>query len=44
MKIRRAELQDLDLIENLWRELMEFHAAIDDYYTVNQDAEDKYRV
>ena len=32
MDIRRAALADLDAIESLWREMMDFHITLDDYF------------
>ena len=38
MKIRRASLDDLDNIESLWWEMMEFHVSLDNYFTLKPEA------
>ena len=38
MNIRRASLDDLDNIESLWREMMDFHASLNDYFTLIPEA------
>jgi phosphinothricin acetyltransferase len=43
MQIRQASLDDLDAIEFLWREMMDFHIAIDDYFTLIPEAETNHR-
>jgi ribosomal protein S18 acetylase RimI-like enzyme len=44
MQIRRANHTDLDSIEALWREMMDFHAEFDDYFRTNPDADANHRV
>ena len=43
MQIRRATLHDLDAIESLWREMMDFHATLDDYFALDPDADANHR-
>ena len=43
MNIRRATLADLDAIELLWREMMDFHIAIDDYFIMVPEADTNHR-
>ena len=44
MQIRRATLADLDPIEALWREMMDFHAAFDDHFTLSSQADANHRI
>lgn len=43
MEIRTANLEDLGAIEILWKEMMLFHIARDDYFTMVPEAEDIHR-
>ena len=43
MKIRRATLAYLDAIESLWREMMDFHVACDDYFALAPEADRNHR-
>jgi ribosomal protein S18 acetylase RimI-like enzyme len=43
MQIRQAALADLDGIESLWREMMDFHIACDDYFTMGLEAASNHR-
>lgn len=43
MQIRKAIVTDLDQIEKLWKEMMIFHADLDDYFQTTSDAEDNHR-
>lgn len=43
MQIRRATLTDLDAIESLWREMVDFHIIIDDYFTTAPEADANHR-
>lgn len=43
MQIRRAALTDLDAIESLWREMMDFHTVLDEYFTLAPEADANHR-
>jgi len=43
MRIRRAEISDLEGITRLWLEMMNFHINKDDNYRIKRDAMDIYR-
>ena len=43
MQIRRAALTDIDAIEVLWREMMNFHIECDDYFTMSTEADTNHR-
>jgi len=43
MQIRRATLNDLDAIETLWQEMVDFHLALDDYYSLAPEAHTNHR-
>ena len=43
MQIRSATPTDLDAIESLWREMMDFHIALDDYFTMIPEADANHR-
>lgn len=43
MEIRCATPSDLDAIEFLWREMMEFHIAYDDYFDLALEADANHR-
>ena len=43
MQIRMATLADLDSIESLWREMMDFHVVLDDYFTLAPEADTNHR-
>ena len=43
MPIRTANLQDLDAIEALWKEMMRFHAALDPYFVTIPEADVAHR-
>ena len=43
MQIRRATLNDLDDIESLWQEMVDFHLALDDYYSLAPEAHTNHR-
>jgi ribosomal protein S18 acetylase RimI-like enzyme len=44
MQIRLATRTDLDAIEALWREMMDFQAACDDYFIMSPQAEVRHQV
>lgn len=41
--IRQADTVDMSSILPLWRELMEFHASLDPYFTLRPDAENNFK-
>lgn len=41
--IRRAQLSDLDELTRLWKELVEFHVALDPRFALAEDAEKHWR-
>lgn len=41
--IRDATKRDLDAVTALWRQLMDFHAALDPAFQLNKDAEKAFR-
>lgn len=41
--IREATKRDLDVVVALWRQLMDYHAAIDPAFTLNDRAEKEFR-
>lgn len=42
VSIRRADLADRDSIMVLWKRLMEFHAPLDPYFAMTEDAPEKF--
>ncbi len=43
MKVRPAQPEDLDSIELLWLEMMEFHINLDEYFVIDPEAEVVHR-
>ena len=43
MKIRQAEPDDLDAIEDIWKELMRLHGRVDEYFRISPTAEANHR-
>ena len=44
MPIRKAIHADIDALERLWREMMQFHWERDPYFTIAEDAEVNHRL
>ncbi len=42
MEIRKAIPNDIEPIETLWKEMMDFHVEYDDYFKMNNQALNKY--
>jgi GNAT superfamily N-acetyltransferase len=43
MEVRTASLNDLNAIESLWKEMLLFHIALDDYFVMIPEAEAIHR-
>lgn len=43
MKLRKATLSDVNVITELWKDMMELHSSCDKYFCLEEDAEKAYR-
>ncbi|NIO00798.1 MAG: GNAT family N-acetyltransferase [Candidatus Latescibacteria bacterium] len=42
IKVREASAQDVDILAELWREFMDFHRGLDNFFTRSKDGHERF--